>query len=349
MASMSEHSALYSKYRPQAFAEMLGQEQVTSVLEGSIAKGSISHAYLFSGSRGTGKTSLARIFSRAIGTDARDLYEIDAASNRGVDDIRTLREEVHTLPFNSKYKVYLIDEAHMLTKEAWNALLKTLEEPPKHVVFILATTEHEKVPETILSRCQVFTFKRPTLAVLKQMVTRVAKAEGFTLEPSAADLIALLADGSFRDAHGTLQKIISSSPDKNVSVEEVERVSGAPRTASVLGCITGVAAGDVAAALSAVRDAEQANVDMKVFAKLLLRALRAILLTRAAPAMAPVLSVEFGEAEWTKIEHLASQKNSPVNSHFLGRLLDALPQIGLTYVSGLPIELAILDHLAPKN
>ena len=152
--------ALYRKYRPQNFKEVLGQEQVTKVLEGAISLGRIAHAYLFAGSRGTGKTSVARIFAHSIGTVAEDTYEIDAASNTGVDDVRALNESVSVLPFSSKYKVYIIDEVHMLSKSAFNALLKTLEEPPSYVVFILATTELHKIPETILSRCQRYIFSK---------------------------------------------------------------------------------------------------------------------------------------------------------------------------------------------
>ena len=154
--------ALYRKYRPETFAQVIGQEPVIKALQGALSSDSLAHAYLFSGSRGTGKTSIARIFARELGSSENDTYEIDAASNRGIDDIRALRDAVRTLPFDSKYKVYIIDEVHMLTKEAFNALLKTLEEPPRHVIFILATTEEEKLPETIVSRCQSFRFKKPS-------------------------------------------------------------------------------------------------------------------------------------------------------------------------------------------
>src|SRR5258706_4881767 len=153
-----ETLSLYRKYRPNDWDEVLGQDHVVKVLDGSINNGKVAHAYLFSGSRGTGKTSVARIFARALGTSENDIYEIDAASNRGIDDIRELREDVRVLPFESKHKVYIIDEVHMLTKEAWGALLKTLEEPPEHAIFVLATTELGKVPETIRSRCQTFEF-----------------------------------------------------------------------------------------------------------------------------------------------------------------------------------------------
>jgi DNA polymerase-3 subunit gamma/tau len=160
--------ALYRAYRPSVFDEVRGQESVVSVLEAAVKKGEIAHAYLFAGGRGTGKTSMARILARAVGTSEKDMYEMDAASNRGIDEIRELREGVATHPFESNYKFYIIDEAHALTKDAWGALLKTLEEPPAHVVFVLATTELDRVPETIRSRCQVFRFSKPSHEILKK-------------------------------------------------------------------------------------------------------------------------------------------------------------------------------------
>jgi len=161
---------LYRKHRPTAFEDVFGQDEVISILQNSIKQGSISHSYLFSGTRGTGKTSIARIFARELGTSDQDIYEIDAASNRGIGEIRELRAGVDTRPFNSNYKVYIIDEVHMLTKEAFNALLKTLEEPPSHVLFILATTEKHKILDTIISRCQVFDFNRPNKNVYKRQL-----------------------------------------------------------------------------------------------------------------------------------------------------------------------------------
>src|SRR3990167_1443531 len=176
------HQVLYRKYRPVSFGEVLGQEMVVASLQDTISTSRISHAYLFAGSRGTGKTSVARIFAREIGTSENDTIEIDAASNRGIDDVRALREGVSALPFDSKYKVYIIDEVHMLTKEAFNALLKTLEEPPRHVIFILATTESHKIPETILSRCQVFAFHTPSDEEVREVISRVAKSEKLHLD-----------------------------------------------------------------------------------------------------------------------------------------------------------------------
>src|SRR6185437_9164706 len=182
------HQSLYREYRPATFADVVGQEQVTKPLAEAVTAKKIGHAYLFAGSRGLGKTSVARIFAKEIGCTEKDLYEIDAASNNSVEDIRQITENVYTLPFESPYKVYILDEAHMLSKSAWNAFLKTLEEPPPHAVFILATTELDRVPDTVQSRCQVFEFKKPTRKALAALCIEVAKKEGYTLAPDAAEL-----------------------------------------------------------------------------------------------------------------------------------------------------------------
>src|SRR5579872_5734422 len=203
-------TVLYRTYRPAKWSEVMGQDHIVNALKDALLNKRIAHAYLFSGSRGTGKTSTARILAHELKTADEDIYEIDAASNRGIDDIRELREHVSVNPFSSPYKVYIIDEVHMLSKEAWNALLKTLEEPPAHVIFILATTELDKVPETIISRCQTFTFRKPGREVVRKQIAAIAKKENYNLDPGAADLIALLGDGSFRDALGMLEKVMSA-------------------------------------------------------------------------------------------------------------------------------------------
>ena len=277
--------ALYRKYRPHNFGDVVGQDHIVKVLEGAIKLGNISHAYLFSGSRGIGKTSVARILAEEIGTSQNDLYEIDAASNRGIDDIRELRDGVSTLPFESKYKVYLIDEVHMLTKEAFNALLKTLEEPPAHAVFILATTELQKLPETVISRCQTFVFKKPGKQIIKEMILKVAKKEGSTLEPSSAELIALLADGAFRDALGILQKVIGSNSQNKISREEVESVTGAPKNSLINDFISAIDAKDPGRGFKAVKSAADQGLDLSVFLKLSLEKIRGILLLRYSPIL----------------------------------------------------------------
>ncbi len=335
-------SVLYRKYRPQSFKDVLGQEAVVEALEGALKLGRVAHAYLFSGSRGTGKTSVARILARALGTSDADLYEIDAASNRGIDDVRALREGVATVPFESTYKVYIIDEVHMLTKEAFNALLKTLEEPPKHVIFILATTELEKLPETIVSRCQTFVFKKPSQKVVKEEEQRIAKKEGFTLEPAAAELIALLAEGSYRDAHGILQKAMGSSADKKITLKEVEKVSGAPRAGLINTFIEMLEKKDTTGALKAIGTAVEQNYDMKLFAKLLLARLRFILLLRNAPEMADTIVAEVSSEEFAFLKNLASAADSRINSALLLEFLNVFDLIGYAAIPQLPLELAVI-------
>lgn len=340
---MSE--VLYRKYRPQGFKEVLGQEHIVSALVGALEQGNVAHAYLFSGSRGTGKTSIARILAKEIKTSNNDLYEIDAASNRKIDDIRELIDAVNILPFESQYKVYIIDEVHMLTKEAFNALLKTLEEPPKYVVFILATTEIEKLPDTIVSRCQTFTFKKPSQKVLKDAVVAIAKKEGFTLEPSAGDLIALLADGSFRDAQGILQKILFSSSDKKVSVEEVERIAGAPKGELVNNIISAIAREDLEKGIKAINSAVDGNVDMKVFLKMILHKVRSVMLLKYAKDMEGIIKEQFNKEDFELLKAFSKEEKNKINSKTLNELLLAYNAIDYSYISQLPLELALIKIL----
>lgn len=339
--------ALYRTYRPQTFTEVLGQEQVITALEGAIAQGHIAHAYLFSGSRGTGKTSVARIFAREIGTSPKDLYEIDAASNRGIDDVRALREGVHTLPFDSRYKVYIIDEVHMLTKEAFNALLKTLEEPPKHVVFILATTEFDKLPETIVSRCQTFRFKRPSHVLVGQLVTDVAKKEKYTLEPEAAALIALIADGSFRDAHGTLQKVISSLPEKNkkITLEHVEHITGSPRNGLVLDFVQAFAEKNTEQAFAVLQKVREESFDAGMFLALVLAKVRIVLLLKYSTSHEKKLQEELSEQEYAMLSMIARNKESHITSKTLAALLDASIVLRQASEPMLVLELTVMQNI----
>ncbi len=339
---MSVTTALYRKYRPQNFSEVKDQNHIITVLEGAIKKGEIPHALLFSGTRGTGKTTLARIFAKAIGTSDLDMYEIDAASNRGIDDVRELKEAVHTLPYESKQKVYIIDEVHMLTKEAFNALLKTLEEPPAHVVFILATTEEEKLLDTILSRCQVFRMHSPSRAVLAEIVTDVAKKEGFKLNPDAADLIATAADGSFRDALGVTQKVIMASGDKIGDVDEVAAIIGAPKVAIIQQLLEGLHTKNKEMALESVQQAVESNVNMKLFSRVLLDHVRAVMLLRNLPNRKEQILSAFRTDTQAKIEAYASEETS-LNSHLLLRLLQATELVGRSPIPHAPLEIAIID------
>lgn len=239
------YQALYRKYRPLTFSDVVGQEHIVRTLRAQIADGNISHAYLFCGTRGTGKTTCAKILARAVNCSAgqngdpcnqcpqcqsiineatMDVVEIDAATNTGVGDVRELREELIYAPAAVKYRVYIIDEVHMLSTQAFNALLKTLEEPPEHVIFVLATTEIHKIPATILSRCQRFDFKRLTPEMIAGRLQYVAEQEGFTLEPAAATLLARLADGAMRDGLSLLDRCRDG---KNpISLDRVEQIAG---------------------------------------------------------------------------------------------------------------------------
>jgi DNA polymerase III subunit gamma/tau len=352
------HQSLYRIHRPATFADVIGQEQVTKPLEEAVKSKKIGHAYLFAGSRGLGKTSVARIFADAIGCTEHDLYEIDAASNNSVEDIRALTEGVYTLPFGSPYKVYILDEVHMLSKGAWNAFLKTLEEPPAHAVFILATTELEKVPETVQSRCQVFEFKKPTRAVLAKMLVVVAKKEGYTLANDGAELVALLADGSYRDALSILQKVLRD--DKNmvdmigakyekydkdghpmIGRAWVEVWTGAPRQEQVRALVGALARADRGGALAEIEKTAKAGVDIKLFLSLVLEAMRAVLLIRYAPDLRTSLSEELGADEYSALEVLAKEKG--ITHATLLAFLTASDRIRYAPIPALPLELAVLE------
>ncbi len=333
---------LYRKYRPLTFADVIGQDHVVEVLQTAIKQGNISHAYLLTGSRGTGKTTIARIIANVLETSPNDLYEIDAASNRGIDNIRELRENVNTLPFDSKYKVYIVDEVHMLTKEAFNALLKTLEEPPAHVIFILATTELEKVPETIVSRCQTFVFKKPSIEILKKVVESIAKKEGFSIDDEGAELIALLGDGSFRDTEGTLEKIISFTQSKKITIEEIERITGAPRRKLVREYILGILSSNIEIGMKAVKQIVDQNSDTKLFATLVLELFRALLLSRVAPDVFEK-EMNLNDEDQAFIKDMVGKYKEKITSSALYRLLTMYEETRNAFIAQLPLELALID------
>lgn len=337
------HTALYRKYRPEAFAEVVGQEHITKVLEGAIQKENIPHALLFSGPRGTGKTSMARIFARALGTSEVDIYEMDAASNRGIDDVRELREAVHTLPYESKQKVYIIDEVHMLTKDAFNALLKTLEEPPAHVVFIFATTEEEKVLDTILSRCQVFRCQMPSRAILGEVISKTAKKEKFKIKPEAVDLIAVAADGSFRDALGILQKVILASGDKEADADEVAGIIGAPKNELLMEILIAFQKKDVEGGLKTIGKVVGENIDVHFFMRLLLERVRAVILMRYQKDVPESLKGQFSDEDIEVLKGYAEDKRSPIHSKLLLRLLEASAQMRGQALSHIALEVAVVD------
>lgn len=346
--------ALYRKYRPQSFREVLGQDHIVKVLESSIETDKVSHAYLFVGTRGVGKTSVARIFAKEIGVSPNDLYEIDAASNRGIEDIRELRDGVRVLPFDSKYKIYIIDEVHMLSKDAWGALLKTLEEPPKHVIFILATTEVQKVPETIISRCQIFTFKKASDVISKNMILEIAKKEGFKLDSGTAELIAILGDGSFRDALGTLQKVLSyigrdkktTNKLEKIKREDVEKITGAPKTTLVNNFISAIATKNLEEGIEAIKKAAGENLDMKLYLKIIVAKFRMAVILKYAPKLEKEMMGDLGEEDLVFLKDLVKEDcEGMLRSPALSILLEAYSDIDRAFISELPLELALVKIL----
>jgi len=323
----------------------LGQDHIVHTLEGALQHKKVSHAYLFSGPRGTGKTSVARILAKELGTTQSDLYEIDGASNRGIDEVRELKENIRTLPFSSPMKVYVIDEVHMLTKEAFNALLKTLEEPPAYVVFILATTEFHKVPDTIVSRCQHFIFKKPTEATLKKMALDVAQKEKVALDDDAASLIAFLGDGSFRDTQGILEQIIQASSGKKIERQDVEAVTGAPNQELVRNFIEGILEGKLETGLSAIEKGKKKNIDIKLFSKLVMKYMRFGMLMALAPETEAFIQNDVGDDEFNYIKSISKHPRVKIFPEALRILIDAYDDIRRAYVPELPLELALIKIL----
>jgi DNA polymerase-3 subunit gamma/tau len=300
--SPSDSTSLYRRHRPGSFDEVVGQQHVVRTLRNAVEQGKVHHAYLFVGSRGTGKTSMAKILARSLNCErggpttitpcgecescltiasgnSIDVIEMDAASNRSVDDVRDLRERVAYAPAGGHWKVYILDEAHMLTKEAWNAFLKTLEEPPPNTVFVLATTESHKVMATIADRCQRFDFQRPSLEQISEVVQRVAVAEEIEVEPGAVATIARSASGSFRDALGTLDQLVAYGGNK-VGLEDVLQLLGAADAELLFGAVDAVVAEDPKAVLLGVEEMARSGRDPSQFARDLLTHLRHLLVTQ---------------------------------------------------------------------
>ncbi len=338
-----ENLVYYRKYRPEAWVEVIGQDHIVSVLANSIQNKSFSHAYLFTGSSGTGKTTLARIFARELGTHPEDIIEIDAASNRSVEDIDVLRSGVRVLPFSSPYKVYIIDEVHMLSNHAFNALLKTLEEPPAHVIFILATTELDKVPETILSRCQAFSFRKPTEKILIDLVQNVAKKEKLAIDAESATLIAFLGDGSFRDTLGILQKVASAATGRTITRELVETVTGAPSLSVMRDLYNALVEKNIDGAYQTLAHAEAHHTDMMLLAQLLLDTMRLSLMYRYAPAMREKIEGEHSTEYVEIVKRGAVENTDAISSRGIVAMITAIERIAYAAVPTLPLELAFIE------
>ena len=294
------HRALYLRWRPNRFEDVVGQDHVTRTLRNAVKLGRPSHAYLFTGPRGTGKTSVARILYRAVNCEhtedgdpcntcplcraaldgrALDLVEIDAASNRGIDDIRDLRDKVAYRPGEGRYRVYIIDEAHELTAAAWEAFLKTLEEPPPHAIFVLATTEAHKVPATIVSRCQRFDFRRIPFRATKEQLAKIADAEGLEVDPSVYERLALVARGGLRDALSLLDQLSAFAVGK-IDMDVARAALSLPSIEAVRGAIDGMTRRDPATVMAVISDAAEGGADLRLFADELIVHLRALMLLR---------------------------------------------------------------------
>jgi len=299
--------ALYRKWRPRTFEEVVGQEHVVRTLRNALISDRTRHAYLFAGPRGTGKTTTARLLAKAVNclgpeeqrpcnqcaiclavNEGRllDLIEIDAASNTGVDDVRELRERVGFRPNEARYKVYVIDEVHMLSNAAFNALLKTLEEPPEHVIFVLATTEPHKILPTVLSRCQRFDFRRIPVAEIVRRLQRLAQQEGLQVEPQALELIARQATGSMRDAESLLDQL-ASYDDAEITVEQMRSALGIGADETVMQIAQALGQGDIARGLGTINAAVDGGTDPRQFARQMVEHLRALLLLHLDSGVVP--------------------------------------------------------------
>lgn len=355
--------SLYRKHRPQQFSDVVGQDHIKTTLANALKQGTFSHAYIFAGPKGSGKTTTARLLAKALNCTGRsitdsiepcekcqscleitagnsmDVMEIDAASNRGIDEIRELREKINFAPTAGKYKIYVIDECHMLTKEAFNALLKTLEEPPKHVVFVLATTELHKIPATILSRAQLFDFKKAKVDEVLSLLESVAKKENIEIEKEALQLLARLAYGAYRDALTLLDQIGSIQAEGKITLVQVQAVLGQATEQSVWDLVEALSKGDRTQALKVINDVYFEGKDLANFTSGVIDLLRKVILIQVGLPQHFEASAE----ENAKIKQFANDFDSDKIMILVQKLAEVLPQLKSSFLGQLPLEMVIFE------
>lgn len=368
--------SIYRKYRPKTFDDLLGQPSIIQILKNAGRLNKIGHAYLLSGPRGTGKTTAARLIAKTANCETRrqnqkfqalgepcnecrvcleinegralDIVEIDAASNRGIDEIRNLKDAVRVAPTSYLYKVFIIDEAHMLTKEAFNALLKTLEEPPSHVILILATTEIDKIPATIASRTQRFHFKRASAPQIIGKLQKIAEIEGMKIDNDAIELISAAAEGSFRDAESLLEQMLNfsvPSSGEKISLQDVEQMIGKTGSAKIAAFAEKLLKNELDEALKILNEIQEGGYNLAQFCKDLIHHLRRALVLKLEPAMENIFQNEITKTELETLKKQAGNFKTEKHIQLIKNLINAYGQMRYSPFPIIPLEVSVVESL----